>query len=143
MDRLLGLLGIAKKAGFLEIGEECVAAAARKSKAQIILSAADAADASKRHAQTYCESYGALYALLPHTKAELGMVLGRGSPGMLAITDTGLAAKLASLLAAENAQAHGNTAEALAARAARVKQRSNEAAAHKRNIKTGKRRTMQ
>lgn len=143
MDKLLRILGLTKKAGFLEIGEESVAAAARRGKTHLILSAMDAAEASKRHAQTYSETHGAFYAALPHTKAELGGLLGRGTPGMLAITDAGLAAKLSSMLAADDPETYRDDAAKLVERAARTQQRAREAAAHKRNIRTGKRRTMQ
>jgi ribosomal protein L7Ae-like RNA K-turn-binding protein len=143
MDSDVTLLGIAKKAGLLLIGVESVGAAARSKKARAILSASDASDGSKRRARGYAETYGIPYLLLPHTKAELGVITGREQLGMMALTDAGIAAKLASRLAAGDPETYGGTAAALEQKAKRLLQRKREAAAHKRNIRTGKRRTMQ
>ena len=44
MDNVLHLLGIARKAGRVEVGEEPVGASARARQARLILVASDAAD---------------------------------------------------------------------------------------------------
>ena len=88
------LLGLAKKAGLLEIGGDSVEQAARLGKAQVILSAKDASDSSKRRAAVYADRYGLVHLVLPSFKHELGAVIGRGAPGMITILDTGLAAKI-------------------------------------------------
>ena len=93
MDRNLQTLGLAKKAGLLAIGTEPVETAAKSGKAKVILSASDASDRSKRNAQGYAKLCGAEYIDAPYTKTDLGCMLGRGSPGIVAILDTGLAAK--------------------------------------------------
>ena len=48
MDSVLHLLGIARKAGRVEVGEEPVGAAARAHQAKLILTACDGADNSLR-----------------------------------------------------------------------------------------------
>lgn len=48
MDSILHLVGIAKKAGRLEVGEEPVGAAARARQAKLILVASDAAENTVR-----------------------------------------------------------------------------------------------
>ena len=54
-DPILHLLGLAKKAGRLEIGEEPVGAAARAHQARVLLLAADAApNTVRRAAQGLC-----------------------------------------------------------------------------------------
>jgi ribosomal protein L7Ae-like RNA K-turn-binding protein len=136
------LLGIAKKAGLLEIGDESVGHAARIKKAKVILSASDASDGSKRRARGYAEQYGSIHLILPSSKEELAAVIGRGSPGMLAILDAGIASKYVSLLAQENASEYGEAAGLLEAKAERVMKRRAEAKAHLRNKRTGKRRTL-
>ncbi|MDR3277157.1 MAG: 50S ribosomal protein L7 [Oscillospiraceae bacterium] len=143
MDNDISLLGIAKKAGLLLIGVESIGAASRSKKARAILSASDASDGSKRRARGYAETYGIPHLLLPRTKAELGVITGREQLGMLALTDAGIAAKLASRLAARDPETYGEAAAALEQKAARLLRRKREAAAHKRNIRTGKRRTTQ
>jgi ribosomal protein L7Ae-like RNA K-turn-binding protein len=135
------LLGIAKKAGMLEIGDESVGHAAREKKARVILSASDASDRSIRQARAYAEASGAIHLILPSTKEELALIIGRGSPGMLAILDAGIAAKYVSMLAAADPEHFGEAAGRLAVKAERVRQRRKEATAHLRNKRTGKRRT--
>ena len=55
MDKLLNLIGLAKKAGKLEVGEEPVGAAARSKHARLILIASDAADNTRRRALHFGE----------------------------------------------------------------------------------------
>jgi ribosomal protein L30E len=137
------LLGIAKKAGMLEIGDESVGHAARSGKVKVILSAADASEGSKRRARSYAEACGAIHLVLPADKDELGLIIGRGSPGMLAILDAGIAAKYVSILASLDPGQYGEAAGRLAEKAERVRQRQKESLAHLRNKRTGKRRTTQ
>ena len=56
MDKLLNLIGLAKKAGKLEVGEEPVGAAARSKHARLILIASDAADNTRRRALHFAEA---------------------------------------------------------------------------------------
>jgi len=140
MDNNLRLLGIAKKGGMLEIGEEPVRNAAKTGKARLIISACDAADSSKRHAAEYAKSFGAAHIITPYTKFELSSVCGKGLPGMIAVMNTGIAAKFLSLLAADSPQEYGAVAELLTLKAQKELQRKREAQAHSRNIRTGKRR---
>ena len=137
------LLGIAKKAGLLEIGDESVGQAARAKKAKVILSAIDASDRSKRQARNYAEQCDAIPLVLPSTKEELSTIIGRGSPGMVAILDIGIATKYVSMLAALDPEQYSEAAGRLAEKATRVRQRQKEALTHLRNIRTGKRRTKQ
>jgi hypothetical protein len=103
----------------------------------------DASDGSKRRARGYAETYGSVHLILPSSKEELAAVIGRGSPGMLAILDAGIASKYVSLLAQGDAEQYGGAAGILADKARRVLQRRLEAKAHLRNKRTGKRRTIQ
>jgi len=56
VDKLLNLIGLAKKAGKLEVGEEPVGAAARSKHARLILIASDAADNTRRRALHFGEA---------------------------------------------------------------------------------------
>ena len=98
-DRLLGLLGLAKKAGRLELGLETVTAAARSGKAALILCACDAGQSACRNARHAARTAGVPFVRLPQDKAQLGALLGRGSPGILAVTDPGLAGSVRRALA--------------------------------------------
>ncbi len=97
----LTFLGLCLKAGRLEIGEESCGAAARAKKARLVLSASDAAHGSLMRAENFAETARCPYAVLPFTKEELGAAVGRGTPGLLAVTDFGLAAAFLEKLSAE------------------------------------------
>ena len=129
MDNTAGLLGLAKKAGKLEIGEESVSSAVRLSKARLIMSASDASASSKRHAQNLADSGGAVWITLPYDKSALGGLLGRGTPGILAITDTGLAASFAAKLALLKPDEYTDCAARLQKKLARANERKAIAAA--------------
>jgi ribosomal protein L7Ae-like RNA K-turn-binding protein len=136
------LLGLAKKAGLLEIGGESVGHAARHGKARVILSARDAADNSKRQAAAYADRYSLIHLVLPSTKEELGAVVGRGSPGMMAILDAGLAAKYVTALAKTDPAEYEAAAQQLEAKAERIRRRRKETARQGRNKRTGRGRTI-
>ena len=141
MNNALGVLGIAKKAGLLEIGEESVNSASKRRKAKLILSASDASDASKRHAKSYAEYGGGVWAQLEFTKSELAAVIGRGAPGMIAVTDPGLAYSFLTKLTESGTADFYDIAEKLRKEAEAQLQRRRETVAHKRNNRTGKGRT--
>lgn len=87
----LGLLGLAKKAGKLEIGEDPVGAACRGRKARLVLLAADGARNTADKARRLAQAANARCMCLPFTKEELGIALGRRSCAVLALTDEGFA----------------------------------------------------
>jgi len=91
MDRSLALLGIAKKAGLLAIGSGDSAAAARRGKAVLLITASDASGGAVRRAEANALSCGARYIAVPYTRYELGNITGRGSPATIAFLDKGLA----------------------------------------------------
>ena len=101
-DPILHLLGLARKAGRLEIGEEPVGAVCRARQARLVLLASDAAPNTCRRAAHFGEAGNVLWLEVPFTKAELGFALGRGSCAMLALTDAGFAASLTQKLAARD-----------------------------------------
>ncbi|MBQ9647694.1 MAG: ribosomal L7Ae/L30e/S12e/Gadd45 family protein [Oscillospiraceae bacterium] len=141
MNNVLSLLGLAKKAGRLEAGEEPVGAAARARDARLILLASDAADNTARRAKHFAEAGACLCVTIPAAKDELGRAVGRTSCAMLAVTDVGFAEAVAKKLAALDEKRYGETAEKLSAKAARAAERKKEQARHDKNVRTGKKRT--
>ena len=139
MDKLLNLIGLAKKAGKLEVGEEPVGAAARSKHARLILIASDAADNTRRRALHFGEAGECICLEIPPTKEDLGRALGRTSCALLALTDIGFAEAIAKKLA-EGDERFTETAEKLAVKARRAAERRREAEAHERNVRTGKKR---
>ena len=138
MDNTLHLLGIAKKAGRLEVGEEPVGAAARARQARVILLACDAAANTARRAGHFGEAGNVLWLTVPYTKAELGGAVGRASCAMLALTDAGLAASLVKKLAAADPERYGPAYEQLGKKAEKVR-RQQEQRRHEKNLRLGKR----
>ena len=129
MDNAAGVLGLAKRAGKIEIGEESVSAVVRLCKARLILSASDASENSKEHARNLAGEVGAVCAELPYDKAFLGALLGRGSPGIMAMTDLGFALSFIEKL---NAAYPGRYQDAEAAL------RRKQTRANERKAKTGR-----
>ncbi len=140
MDKVLSLLGLAKKAGMLVSGEEPVGGAARARDARLILLASDAADNTVRRASHFAEAGACLCARIPASKDDLGRAVGRASCAMLAITDIGFAEAAAKKLAALNEAEYGALAQKLSVKAARAQERKQEQKRHDKNVRTGKKR---
>lgn len=138
MNKVLGVLGLAKKAGQLEVGEEPTGAAARAKDARLLLIASDAADNSYRRLKHFADAGACLYAKLPCTKDELGSALGRTSCAMAAVTDIGFAEAIAKKLAEDDAEQYGVLAEKLGVKAQRAAERRKELEQHEKNLRTGK-----
>ena len=91
--------------------------AARGGKVRLILLAADASQNAAKRAEGFSFTAKAPVMVLEASKGELGHALGMNGPAMAAITDAGLAAALAEVLAGENAERYGETALSLKAQA--------------------------
>ena len=140
MEKILSMIGLAHKAGRVEIGEEPVGSAARAKKARIILVAGDAAAGSVRRAMAFAGTGNCLCLVIPTTKEELGRALGRTSCAMAAVTDIGFADAVAKKLAALEPERFAGAAERMAVKAQRARERRQEQLAHEKNLRTGKRR---
>ena len=112
-DPILSLIGLANKAGKLEIGEEPVGALSRARQAKLILLAGDAAPNTCRRAAHFGEAGNVLFLQLPFSKEELGFLLGRSSCAMMALADSGLAASIVEKLSARDPERYGPAAEQL------------------------------
>ena len=138
MNKVLGLLGLAKKAGKLEVGEEPTGAAARAKDARLLLIASDAADNSFRRLKHFADAGACLYARLPCTKDELGRALGRTSCAMAAVTDIGFATAIAEKLAEDDPERYGEITGKLRVKAQRAAERRKELEQHEKNVRMGK-----
>ena len=137
-DPILHLLGLAKKAGRLEIGEEPVGALCRARHARLILLASDAAPNTRRRCAHFGEIGNVLWLEVPATKAELGFCLGRTSCAMLALSDAGFAASIVEKLSARDPEHYGPAAQQLRTKADRMLQRQREKRQHEKNLRQGK-----
>ena len=140
MARILSMIGLAKKAGLVEIGEEPVGSAARAKHARVILVAGDAAASSVRRAYSFAQSGSCLCLTVDATKEQLGSALGRTSVAMVAVTDIGFAESIVKKLAAADEARYGAAAEALHIKAKRAAERKAEQLQHEKNLQQGKKR---
>ena len=134
VDKALNYLALARKGGRVELGEEPVGAAARAGKAYLIVVASDAGDHTWRRAKSYAAGTQQQALKVSFTKDELGFAIGRTSLAMAAFTDAALALAFAKALEKPNAE----VIEALENKAQKLKNRQQEAKAHQRNIRKGK-----
>ena len=137
MDNILHMVGLAKRAGRLEVGEEPVGAVCRARDCRLILVARDAADNTFRRVRHFADAGQCLWISVPYTKDELGSAVGRTSCAMLAVTDIGFAEAIAKKLAAVDPEKYTVTLEKLTVKAQRAAQRRKEQQAHEKNVKRG------
>lgn len=140
MERILSMIGLAKKAGLVEIGEEPVGSAARAKHARVILVAGDAAASSVRRAYSFAQAGNCLCLTIDSTKDQLGSALGRTSVAMVAVTDIGFAESIVKKLSAMDEVRYGAAAEALRVKAKRAAERKAEQLQHEKNLQQGKKR---
>ena len=103
-DRILGLLGLMRKANAAAIGETDTGAAVRGGKAKLLLLASDASDNAKKRAETFVYGRGVKITVLPFEKQEISAAVGKGGCSMLAVCDAGFAGALMKLLDEYDAQ---------------------------------------
>lgn len=135
----LNLIGLALKAGRLEIGEDPVSTACRAHSAKVVLLASDAAENSIRRAEKFAQTGKVFCVTTPFSKAELGHSTGRTSCAMLALTDAGLAASLMSKLAVMDSEQYGEVARTLSIEADDDHKRQKEQRARQRKAQQQKR----
>ena len=139
-DNILSLLGLAHKAGKVEIGEEPVGSAARAKKARVIFVADDAAPSTRRRAKSFAETGSCILLPMGAEKDDLGRVLGRTSCAMCAVTEIGFACAIVKKLAATEPEKYQTAAQALEIKAKRAAQRRQEQEQHEKNLKSGRKR---
>ncbi len=136
MDKALNFLSLARKAGCAELGEEPAGAAARAGKAYVLLAACDCGDHTWRRTKSFAAGTDQQAIRVPFTKDEMGMAIGRSSLAIAAITDVSMA--LALVKALPDQEKLAEPIAVLTQKAERQKQRKKEAAAHKKNVRVGK-----
>ncbi len=139
-EDILRLIGLCKKAGRLEVGEEPAGAACRARQARVLLLAGDAAPNTFRRAAHFGEAGQVLWLELPFTKSELGGCVGRTSCAMAAVTDVGFAASIVKKLQAQDPERYEAAEQRLSRQAEKALQRQREQRRHEKNLQMGKRR---
>ena len=135
-SKALNYLSLARKAGRAELGEEPVGDVSRTGKAYVILVASDASDHTWRRAKAYAAGTEQQCVRLPFTKDQLGLAVGRESLAIAAVTDAPLA--LAMLQSLPESGKYQASIDVLTAKSQKLKKRQQEAKAHLRNVRKGK-----
>lgn len=136
MDNTLSMIGLALRAGRLEVGEEPAGEACREKRCRLLLTAGDAAANTLRKAERFAEQGQCLTLALPWNKAELGAALGRGTCALAAVTDLGLALAVTEKLARTDPERYGAAVERLRLKAERAAVRKKEKSGESRREKT-------
>ena len=136
MDKALNYLALARKGGRIELGEEPVGAVARAKKARLIVVASDATDHTWRRAQSFVAGSEQICLRVPFSKDQIGQAIGRTELALAAFTDPALA--LAFIKALNQPDRYKAELESLDRRTKRIQQRQQEAKAHEKNVRYGK-----
>ena len=136
VSKALNYLSLARKGGLAELGEEPVGDLSRTGKAYVIAVASDASDHTWRRAKAYAAGTEQQCVRLPFSKDELGQSLGRQSLAIAAVTDAPLA--LAMLQSLPEPGKYQSAMDVLTEKSQKLKKRQQEAKAHLRNVRKGK-----
>ena len=90
-DKALGLLGLARKAGKLQTGEETVCAMLAEKHARLTLLADDAGEAVARKVRALAQGSRQRVLAIPYDKLRLGAALGRPAVSVAAFADVSMA----------------------------------------------------
>ena len=103
IKRVLGMLGLAMKAGKVVIGTEQVIAYLQKKKLKLVLLSGGSSDGTKKKICSKCEYYSILLRELPIQTDELGSLLGKTyTPAVVGITDENFSKAIIKLIDGEN-----------------------------------------
>ena len=100
-DKALGLLGLARKAGKLQTGEESVSAMLTEKRARLTVLAADAGEAVARKVRGLAAGTRQRVLAIPYEKLTLGAVLGRPIVSVAAFADVSMALAFVKALPGE------------------------------------------
>ena len=136
MDKALNYISLARKGGMAELGEEPVGAITRTGKGYLVVVAGDASDHTWRRAKSFVAGTSQQCIRLKCTKEELGVVVGRTSLAIAAITDAPLALALVKSLGEPDK--YKDAIAVLEEKVQKLKKRQSEAKAHQKNVRMGK-----
>ncbi|MBQ1410692.1 MAG: ribosomal L7Ae/L30e/S12e/Gadd45 family protein [Oscillospiraceae bacterium] len=118
-DKAIGLLGLARKAGKLQTGEETVGSLLLQKRARLTVLASDAGSAVARKMRGMAEGTRQRVMEIPYDKQTLGAALGKQSVSVAAFADVSMA--LAFVKALPPGLADRELLDDLERRVARVK----------------------
>ena len=140
MSKALNYLGIARKSGGIETGEDNSSGLVKAGRAKLLIVACDSSDGAKRRAEGYVYETGTVYVEVPYTKDEIAGITGKSGCSMAAVTDLGLAAAFMKALADEYGEKYSASYETVKAAMERAQKRKAEKGTKASRSKTGIRR---
>ena len=103
LKRVLGMLGLAMKAGKVVIGTEQVIAFLQKKKLKLVILSSSSSDGTKKKISSKCEFYKIRLVELPIQTDELGELLGKTyTPAVVGITDENFSKAISKIFDEEN-----------------------------------------
>ena len=110
----LGLLGLARRAGMLAVGDESARVSLQSKKARVLLMASDASERTKETFSFISENMDIPYIEVSENREELGNALGKRPVAAVAVCDLGFAAAIVKKLSSENESAKAAADEIVA-----------------------------
>ena len=89
-EKFLGMLGLAKRAGKIQTGEDICSKAVKSGISKLIIVACDASDNTKKSITNSCKYYNVQY-IEKCSKAELGKFTGADSRAVVSVNDDNFA----------------------------------------------------
>ena len=99
-DKAIGLLGLARKAGKLQTGEETVGSLLLQKRARLTVLASDAGTAVSRKMRALADGTRQRVLEIPYDKLTLGAALGKQSVSVAAFADVSMALAFVNALPA-------------------------------------------
>lgn len=97
-SRILGLLGLMRRAGKLTAGFDAVSDRIKDKTAALIVLADDTSEKTSESISWHCTQMGVPFLRIETGMEEIGEAIGRKKAGVLAVTDQGFAKTLRALV---------------------------------------------
>ncbi len=112
LNKVLGMLGLAKRAGQLVSGTDAVLDGIRKNKAKAVYISADASDNTKKKFCDSCKYYGIEYCILSNKMTEVSSAIGKmGNIAAVYVSDNELNKAVRKAAKADGGCVYGSTDE--------------------------------
>ncbi len=102
-DKLLSMLGLARRAGRLSCGFDASVDSMKIGKSALLLLANDLSERTERAVKAKAEQYSVGYIMCGRDMSSIGNAIGKKMTGIISVNDSGFAEKLKALCA-ENRQ---------------------------------------
>ncbi len=139
MSKALKYLGLARKAGVLETGEDNSSGLVKAGKARLLIVASDTSEGACKRAEGYVFETFTVLVKVPYTKLDIADTTGKSGCSMAAMTDPGLSRAFVQALFDEFGEDYAGALKSLNAEFERIAARK-AAKPSKGGSKTGFRR---